>query len=76
MPSIAACRAILEKSEEKFVRHKSDKKVLDEIDLKQIIEMPFTTKKTVEFEPKFDVDMIKLEPKSVPKVSRAERRKR
>lgn len=38
--------------------------------------MPFENKKVVEFEPKFDVDLVKLEPKKVPKVSRAERRKR
>jgi len=56
-------------------RAKNDKKLLENMQLGNIMEMPFAKPKRVKFEPEFEhKDMMKLEAKqNLPKMTREER---
>ncbi len=76
LPSVDHVRILLAAPEQMHSRKKTDKQILDNLNLGEIVDMPFSQKKEVLFEPVFD-DLIKLEPKkNLPKLSKAERRKR
>ena len=79
--SVEGVRKLLEGPQDLGKRHKSDKKVLDNINMDTILDLPFAKEQNVvptKFQPQFDTkDMVKLEAKkNLPKMSREERRKR
>lgn len=72
-------RKLFEEPKWTVPRGKADRKLLDNIQLTDIVDLPFVkATKTVKFEPKFDTkDMIKLEAKKdMPKLTREERKQR
>ena len=80
MKNVEDVRKVLAEPEHKQFRSKKDKQFLEDVKLGDLVDMTFGITRREEFKEKFDEDvpkdMVKLEAKKVPKVSRAERRRR